>query len=830
MLTGFRDLSGDLRLAGRRLLSAPAFTIFAVLSVAVGVAITTTVYSIVDRLLLRGLGVGAPEQVAMVVLPSQGRLITGSISDPDFHDLRAAQRSFRQMSAAARLHPAIATPSGTARVTAEAVDGAYFATLGIDPALGRLIEPVDDEQHLRVAVLGHTLWRTRFDADPAVIGRHVRIGGEPFVIIGVSPRSFTGTNGWIGGTEVWLPLSVEPTGGESKPGMSAREWRRLVVFGRLAPSVTVGQASAELAATSASLDARYPSPALTNAGQSERRWTAKTVAAIEREDNPTRRFGFALVALVSLVLVVACTNLANLVLSRGAGRQKELAVRRALGAPRWRLIREQCMESVMLAMLGAIASYLAFEGLRVLIGTDINMSSFPAGGRLTLEIRPVLDARAVAVAAAALLLSLVVFGLEPAVQLTRSADVRGALADGAGTGNPRGPRQRMLLRMQITAAAGFFIIATMFVKYTVAEARHDPGVDLAPLGVAVVNLDRSPGGDAHARRLVDRVVEDLQTRPGIASASASVGLPFGVPSRVRLLLEPPGRPGVAGNAQSATAAIAATPSLFRTLGVPITLGRSFDDRDHSAAPPVAVLSEFAARRFFGTVDVVGRTLVAQQGQARTLITIVGVARDTDVGSILADRRPLVYVPLAQRFETQTAIVARAPAGAATAVQALRESFRRADPDLPIDVIGTGRQLLAGPFALVRGLGMSALALGAITLVLAMVGLFGIQSHIVTNRTREIGVRMSMGATASQIKRMVLRDGYGPVIDGLAYGLIVGLGGRAIVRSYMELDVAIVDPWMLVITPIPLILAAFFACFLPARRAARVDPNIALRQE
>lgn len=824
-----RGLFGDARLACRRLLAAPMFTIFAVLSVAVGVAITTSVYSIVDRLFLRELGVRDPDRVAIVVVPDQGRVISGSISEPDFRDLRAAQKSFTRISAAARLHPALTTPLGTVRVTAEAIDGAYFTTLGINATLGRLIQPADDDQRERVAVLGHTLWRTRFDADSAVIGQTVRVAGEPFVVIGVSPETFRGTNGWFGGTELWIPLSVEPEPAKPPPATSLREMRRFAVLGRLAPAATLAGASAELAAIGGDLDARYPSPALTRSGQSERRWMARSVAALDRADNPTRRFGLALVALVSLVLVVACTNLANLVLSRGVARQKELAVRRALGAPRWRLVREQCMESVTLAGLGAVAAFAMFQGLRVLLDTDINLS-FPPGGRLTLEIRPMLSAEAVGVAAGSLLLSLIVFGLEPAVQLTRSADVRGALAQSAGTGNPRGARQRMLLRMQITAAAGFFIIATMFVKYTVAEARHDPGVDLNPLGVAFLSFDRSLGDETRSRRITDELVDDLQRNPAVASASASVGLPFGAPSRIRLMLTPADQASVQANAQAAAIVIAATPSLFRTIGVPILRGRGFDDRDHAAAPPVVVLSEFAARRYFGAADAVGRTMVVQQGRARSSMTVIGVARDTDVGAILADARPLAYVPLAQRDETQIALVARGSAGAAGAVQALRESLRRVEPDLPVEVIGTGRQMLAGPFELVMGLGASALALGGITLVLAMVGLFGIQSHIVTNRTREIGVRMSMGASARQIERMVLRDGYGPVIDGLAYGLIVGLGGRAIVRSYMDIDVAIVDPWMLVATPIPLILAAFFACHLPARRAASVDPNVALRQE
>ena len=218
------------------------------------------------------------------------------------------------------------------------------------------------------------------------------------------------------------------------------------------------------------------------------------------------------------------------------------------------------------------------------------------------------------------------------------------------------------------------------------------------------------------------------------------------------------------------------------------------------------------------------------GQTRSpTATIVGVAADTDVGSIFADPRPLAYVPLTQHYQPLITVVARASGSVTNAVGAMREAIRRADPDVAVDTIGTGRSVLAEPSGPAR-LGMTAVGLGAITLLLAMAGLYGIQSHIIANRTREIGVRMSLGATAGQIKRMVLVDGYRPVLDGLIFGLSIGLVGRAIARAYLELDVAIVDPWMLVVTPIPLICAAFFACYLPARRAAAVDPNVALRNK
>jgi putative ABC transport system permease protein len=420
-----------------------------------------------------------------------------------------------------------------------------------------------------------------------------------------------------------------------------------------------------------------------------------------------------------------------------------------------------------------------------------------------------------------------VFGLEPALQLTRSRDLRGELAAGVGVlGAPKTRRQRTLLRWQVAISAGFFIVATMFVKYTIAEARHDPGIDLKRLGVAVLNFRTQQWDEARVRRTVDRVVEEARKDQAIEAVSVSTGMPLGLPA-MRLTLSQP-ETAIGGTPDRYNAVgVAATPSLFKTIGVPILRGRGFDDRDHAAAAPVVVLSEFTARRIFGTSDAVGRPVVVQ-GHFRVTATVIGVARDTDVGYVFGESHPVVYLPLAQGYEPFLAIVVRSTGDVAMAVRALRGALRQVDPDLAVEVIGTGRTVLAGASVFLRAAGVAALALGGLTLALAMVGLFGIQSHTVAHRTREIGVRISLGASPSQIQRMVMRDGYRPVVEGLALGLFIGVIGRVIVRAYTGLEVSVVDPWLFFVVPIPLIVAAFCACYFPAHRAAGVDPNVALR--
>ncbi len=586
-----RGIVGDLRLAARHLLATPFFTMFAVLSLAIGVGVTTAGYSVIETIFLRDLGIPDPDRVGFVVTPYDGRFLEGSVSELDFDDLRAAQTSFGRMSASASFRRAVTLSSTTELLAAEAVDGAYFSTLRIGAAIGRLIQPVDDAG-ARVAVLSHALWRTRFAADPAIVGRTIRIADHPFEVIGVAGASFEGVNGFLPGTKLWIPLAAEASLKTTSPIDSAtapRDRRRLVVFGRLSDTATVATASAELSAIGANLDTAFPPQAGVRQRPTERPWKARSAAAINQEDNFLRRFGFTLVALVSLVLVVACTNLANLVLARGTTRRQALAVRWALGAPRWRLVREQCAESLLLAIGGAAASYAVFQGLRVLLDVEFNLA-LPMGETWTLAIQPTADFTALGIAIAALLISLAVFGLEPAIQLTRSLDVRGALETGwGGVGHPRARRQQVLLRWQVAISAGFFIVATMFVKFTIEEARHDPGVEMDRLAVAVLNFRTQPWDEARVRRTLDRVMDEARTDPAVDAVSVSTGMPFGLPT-LRLVLSPPDTPAIADGDYHNATGIGATPSIFKTMGVPILRGWGADAAARHGRPlrhPVA---------------------------------------------------------------------------------------------------------------------------------------------------------------------------------------------------------------------------------------------------
>lgn len=820
-----------LRRAIARLVASPLFTLFSVMSLAAGGAVTTAVYSVVDSLMLADAGIAEPERAAFVVTPGNGRVQHGALSALDFADLRRSQTSFSSLSTALAITPSVASTANAEIVNAEAVEGGYFATLGVTAQLGRLIQPSDDAGAARVAVISDEMWRSRFASDRGVIGRSLRINAQPFEIIGVAEARYRGAFSLLMmSTRLWIPLGAERLIGTRRPSpLPPRDQRRLLAFGRLAPDRTIEQAAAELATIATRLDRDFPAGGTGGgpAAADRRRWSVTSVAAFHEQDTSLRRFGHAIVALIGLVLLVACTNLANLVLARGAARQGELAVRMAMGASRGRLIWDQCVESLLLAAAGAVASFMAFQAVAAFMTTDYVI--VPFGGGLTLSIRPELNPRAVSVALISMLLALTVFGLEPAIQLARSVDIRTALATGATGVRPRVRRQRMVIRWQVAIAAGFFIVATMFIRSTIAQSRHDPGIDMNRVAVAVLNFDNGAWDEARIRRTVDRVFEEAGQQQTIETVAASTGLPFGVPALQIVVTseataEAAKRPAFTG--------VAATPSLFRTLGIQIVHGRGFTDADGPGGAPAIILSELAARQLFGANDAIGRSvMVYRPPVAPSSATIVGVARDTDTRWIDSERHGLVYVPLAQHFAPSITVTARASGDGTLALPALRESIRRADPDLAIDAIGGGDAILSGRLVIVRAMGRGALYLGALTIALSMIGLFGVQSHVVAHRTREIGVRMSVGATASQIKLMVLTDGYRPVVEGLALGLWGGIAGRIMLRSYMDLEnVTIVDPWMLVLTPIPLIAAAFWACYLPAAKAARVDPTVALRYQ
>jgi predicted permease len=825
----FHGLAADVRLGARRLLATPQFLAFAVLSLAVGIGVTTAVYSILYSLLWQPMAIADPATAVFVAAPGGGGrpLMRARLSDVDFRDLQDAQRTMSAVAASLYVGLPLAGPARTEYVEGEAVTADYFRVTGIVARRGRTIGIDDDTTAAAVMVISDRVWRARFDADPHVVGRVVRFGGRPFAIIGVAAPGFDGINHAPTRTGVWIPLSAAAgLAGVATPAATPPPLR-LTVLGRLAAGRSAHDAAADVAAVARRLDVSRPLRVADAVGNgttvyvTKRPWSAR--AADDTGVDADSRVATLVVLLVALVLGVACTNLANLMLARGALRQQEFAVRRALGASRWRLVRELCVEGGLVALMGGAAAVLLLALLLRLATVDMPL---PRG---IFSIEPQMNVPALAVAAAALLLSMLVFGVEPALQLTRG-DVVGDFAGAAAIGVPRWRRQQAFIRWQVAISAAFFLVAAILARVILSEVRHDTGVDVDRLAIATVHFPAQGLDEARATRVLHAATAYLRGERDIESVALSSGVPFGMTMTPFTDISTADRPFVKGVRYPDAYVLASTPDIFRTLGVPILRGRAFDARDDKAAPRVSVISEITARTLFGTADAIGRQISIRPWGRPPVETymVAGIAGDTDTGEATRRKDGVVYIPLAQHFERGIAIIARTSGDTWTAARLIQTAVRRADPDLGTGTAGPGPLVMAGEFFAARVAASFASALGLVTLLMAMVGLYGIQSHVVARRTREVGVRMAIGASAAQIERMVLGEGYRPVLQGLALGLLFGVLARLVLRATVNAAIAAFDPLAFALVPIPLVAAAFLACYLPARRAARVDPNDALR--
>lgn len=818
----------DLRLAGRRLRHTPVFTIFAVLSLAIGLAVTTSAYALVASLFWKPLPVRDPDRLAMIVRPaSAGRMTWRSVMSPaEFADVAGAQRSFATLQATFPFQAPMDDGIRTEITEAEAVTGGYFETLGLEPALGRLIGAADDRAGAAaVAVLSSRFWRARFGEDPEVLGQLIRISEQPFTIVGVVSGAFEGLDVVDPiGTTVWIPVSAAERL-PSRPARLERQSRRLSAFGRLATERNSTAASAEVETIAGQLDAADPLKPADESAPAARRWSVRPMSdALRPPEDVGSRLGWLTVIPIVAVLLVACTNLANLMLARGADRANELAVRRALGGSRARLVREMLAEGVLIAVAGAAGAWLLTHAMLVAMSMELPVSA----GRL-LTLRPMLDGTTLVVAATLLAGSVLIFGLLPALRSTRS-DPRPGLATAgltiAGRRNPWGP-----IRWQVATAVAFFLVAAITARVVIDQARHDSGIDLDRLALGVVHFDRQLGwDDSSARRTIDAILSEARRQPGIERVAAATGMPFGQTMTPFASVTTPDKPFREGVRSSFAYAIASTPSLFDTIGVSLDRGRLFDHRDVAGTQAVAVVSEAAARELFGSLDVIGREIMLQVWARPPVLaaTVIGVVRDTDVQFVRSRRSGVVYLPLSQYYHPMLDLVARTSGEPEEAIPILRRAVRQVDSTVPVLTAGTGPQVLAGNYVLLRVVTALVIVLGGLTLVLAMVGLYGILSQVTTWRMREFGVRMALGATAGRLRRMALAQGFRPVI----VGLVIGLGGgtllRAALRAYLNAPIDLIDPLALVFVPIPFMVAASLACYLPARRASRVDPNVALR--
>jgi putative ABC transport system permease protein len=805
----WRDVRYGLRLLRR----SPLFTLIAVVSLGIGIGANTTIFSMASALLFRPLpGLVEPRRLVDIGRTQNGGGPIDTSSYPNYRDIRERATLISDLYAY-RVDPqpmSLGDATNAERIFGAPVSGNYFHALGTTALRGRLFGDADDRLGgPPVAVITEELWTRRFAADPTVVGSTVLLNSKPVMIVGITPRGFQGTT--LLRADVWIPLQLAsiaaPRFGDAIFANRRSVW--LMMGGRLKPGVTIAQADAELRAIGEALEKAYPED---NRGKGLRAMASALVPG--RIDVVAGFFGMML-AIVSLVLLAACVNLAGMMLARASARGREIAVRLAIGANRARLVRQLITETMMLFAAGGAVALLLTKWLTALLLAVLPALPVPVGVDMPIDWRVALFAAAVSLAAA------ILSGLAPALQASRPDLVPALKSEGSAQVGRLRLRSAFIVA-QVTVSLVLVIAAGLFARALVRAGSIDPGFDQRDVDVLMLDLSLSGYKDAEALAFVDRALDRVRSLPGVRSASFSADLPLDG-GRIGLgVLHVPGRPNGHGSDAYDCDWNAVSPDHFATLGIRLTSGRDFTRADSATAPRVIIVNEAMARRVWQTIDVIGRQFRDQDGRA---LTIVGVAPDTQLVDLGEKAEPYVYVPLTQTYDSRVSLLVKSSAGGM--IPSARAVLHDLNPTLPVTTAMPLEQVTAITFVPQRMAAAIAGSLGVVVLLLAAIGIYGVTSYAVSRRTREIGIRMALGADGRQVLRLVVRQGIVLTAIGIAIGLAAGAAGAPVLRSLL-FGVSALDPMAFGGAALLFAAVAVAASYVPARRAMRVDPMIALR--
>jgi putative ABC transport system permease protein len=801
----------DLRYAARTLVERPGFAVVSALTIALGVGGTTAMFGVVDAVLLRPLPYAEPDRLVMLWTRTPGGP-QAAASWPEFVDWREQNHSFADMAVWRGQSVNLTGGAEPERVVGAFVNDRFFPLLGARPALGRTFTAEETEPATArpVAVLGHGLWQRRFGSDPGILGRSLVLNGVSHTVVGVLGPEFDGgdapASGWFMGCDVFLPISYFP----NKNGL-ARGETEILVLGRLRPGVDKGQARTDMSLVARRLEQAYPD---THAGRG--------VEIVPLHEQIVGSFKPALLVLlgaVGLVLLIACANVANLLLARTSRRRRELAVRAALGAGRTRLLRQLLTESAVLALLGgALGLLVGHWGLALL------MSLAPAG---VLPSSLTFDGRVMAFALVLTAATGLCFGLVPAVQASR-ADLDGILKEaGRGGSGSAGHRFRdALVVAEVTLALVLLVGAGLLLRSAVALQRAELG--FRPDHVLTAEF-RLPAAKYSEPRVIAaffrQALERLRAVPGIQSAALVRAVPFsGNGGSTTFLVE--GQPEPPKGREPAAQLNIVSPDYFRTMGIRQLAGRDFDEHDTADAPTVAVVNDTMARQLWPGMDPIGRRLRLREAGWATVVGVVGDVRHSGPSE---PPPPQIYTTHEQDARIFACVVART-AGDPTAMAApMRAALWSVDKDQPVWKVRAMEQLVTGSRGTARAMSLLVGVFAAVALALAGVGIYGVMAYAVSQRTREIGIRMALGAASGRVLRLVV--GRALLLTSLAIVLgAVGAAALARLLGTLLFGVGPADPVTFVAAAVALASVGTLAAYLPARRAARIDPVRALAEE
>ena len=816
----------DLRFAARMLLRNPGFTAVAVVSLALGIGANSTIFTLVNAVLLSPLPMTNSDRLVAVFTTDERN--RGSFfnymqtSRLNFEDYRRGNDVFTGMVSHSGLPLAFSGKGEPEQIFGEMVTGDFFSVLGVTPALGRGF--LADEDRVPgaslVTVLSHGFWQRRLGGDPAVVGHEITLNGHAFSVVGIAPQGFKGANA-IAAPDLWVPTMTHPqlATGFLKESMESRRALVFGVTGRLKPGVTLAQAEARLQAIAGQLARAYPDD---NGGRS-----VALLPLAQATINPGFRENMVsaaglLLTVVGLVLLIACANVANLMLARASVRQREVAVRLSLGASRGRLVRQLLTEGLLLALVACgLGLLIAYWAQRLL------WSQRPPGLAID-AIDLTLNLRVLGFTLAVSLVTALVFGLAPALRASRP-DIVGELKQRGGPaigGNRPLNLRSLLVAGQVALSLVTLVGAGLFVKSLGNAQRIDLGFDHKKLAVLTVDLGAQGYGEEQARAFQRRMLEGVATLPGVERATLASGIPLAQGGFMRTVF-PEGTDSSDRKNGKLVQLNTVEPGYFETLGIALVRGRDFAPSDHPDSPRVVVVNETMAGQFWPEQEALGKRFkfFGQDWWNE----VVGIARNGKYNFLGENPQPHIYLSLTQTFEPAVSLHLRASGDPATALGLARREVQELDRALPITNVFTFAEILRQSLWAPR-MGAWLLAVfGLLSLVLAVIGIYGVMSYSVNQRTRELGLRMALGANPGDVLKLVVRQGMTLAAAGIAVGLALSFAGTRLVGNLL-FGVSTRDPLILVGIPLLLALAALVASAQPAWRAARVDPTGALRVE
>jgi putative ABC transport system permease protein len=801
----------------------PGFMIVAIITLALGIGANTAVFSMVDGILLRPLPVQDPAQITVLAYQQQKGSIHTQFSVAAYRDIRSqSSEVFSDVFAYQVDLDGLSVDGKADRIVTSYVSGNFFSALGIRPEVGRFILPSEGETLGAdpIMVLSYSYWKTRFGGDPAIVGRKVSVDGHPITIVGVAPRGFVGIFPFLS-IQGYLPLGMLEMGGAPEDFMTNRQIRNLPVLGRLRPGTRLQEAQASLSVIGRRLSQQYP--------EVEKDLSLQVYPELRARPQPDPNNTLLVISglflsLTALVLLLACVNVANILLVRATVREREMAIRAALGAARFRLVRQLLTESVLLALLGGIGGiFLGYWGSSALASLNFQTD-------LPVHLDFGFDWRVFGYATAAAMLTGIIVGLVPAIRASRGNLAAILHEGGRGVVGGKNRLRTGLVVAQVAGSLVLLIIAGLFARSLGKAQNTNLGFD--PDHVLNLTMDPLEIGfnQQQTRDFYKSVLTRVGSLPGVVSASTATATPMGYYNNNDTLTIEGYQPPAGQPLPSATYNIISI-DYFRTMQIPMLRGRAFTDADGENAQYVAILSESMAKKFWPDADSIGRQF-QMNTDAKHSMVVVGVVKDVRYQGVTGVVAPVFYAPFVQHQPGNSLQFLQVRTGAApeTMIPEIERAIQSLAPQLPVFDVETMRQALYtlnGLLVYRVGAGLAAV-LGVLGLILAIVGVYGVVSYAASQKTHEIGVRMALGAQPADILKMIFSQGLFIVAIGLAVGIATALAAAQVVGKF--LTVSAMDPVTYVAVSAILTAVALAACYIPARRAMRVDPMVALRYE